>query len=116
MIDSCESSAVAQCEPFLGVNVIRLDVILRDFRNRVATLDASKKWSSVHKKPRSGARIQPTAQAVGKKWTASEPRRGERSVVTQKGSGVQRRSRRASSESGPRKMLRKLSMTPFLER
>src|SRR5437868_5293435 len=33
--------------------------------------------------PRSGARIQPTAQAVGRKWQENKHRRCERGVVTQ---------------------------------
>ncbi|HXM23850.1 MAG TPA: AMP-binding protein [Terriglobales bacterium] len=33
--------------------------------------------------PRSGVRMQPTAQAVGRKWETIEPQRGERPVVTQ---------------------------------
>jgi hypothetical protein len=33
--------------------------------------------------PRSGARMQPTPQAVGRKWDNEEPQRGERKIVTQ---------------------------------
>jgi hypothetical protein len=33
--------------------------------------------------PRSGERMQPTAQAVGGKWEISKPRRGDRKAMTQ---------------------------------
>src|SRR5882724_3191719 len=33
--------------------------------------------------PRSGVRMQPTAQAVGRKWNENEPQRGEREATTQ---------------------------------
>ena len=35
------------------------------------------------KKPRSGDRMQPTAQAVAREWKTKKPQRGERSLATQ---------------------------------
>ncbi len=42
--------------------------------------------------PRSGERIQPTAQAVSNKWEMTQPQRGERIATTQTPQGPKYRS------------------------
>ena len=69
-------------------------------------MDSSKHWNGgPAKKPRSGSRIQPRAQALGNTWAVSEPRRGERRVGTQP-----LQFRRIWRAALP--LLRKLNMTP----
>ena len=50
------------------------------FKGRTFNRNTAKDY---RQQPRSGVRIQPTAQAVGGTWKTAEPQRRERSVVTQ---------------------------------
>src|SRR5438552_16768622 len=69
---------------YLAAEAKEISELGRDRRVCVRTKTPNHKWqANRNSQPRSGARIQPRAEALGCNWEMTQPQRGVRSVLTQ---------------------------------